>query len=111
MSRIGKKPVTVPSGVTVVVENNFATVNGPKGQLTAQFNADLTFDVQASVVEIARPSETKFHKSIHGTTRALLNNMVLGVSQGFKKELKMVGVGYRAAMQGTKLVLQEYFLA
>jgi large subunit ribosomal protein L6 len=106
MSRIGKKPVTVPSGVTVVVENNFATVKGPKGQLTAQFNADLTFDVQESVVEIARPSETKFHKAIHGTTRALLNNMVVGVSEGFKKELKMVGVGYRAAMQGNKLVLQ-----
>lgn len=106
MSRIGKKPVTVPSGVTVTVENNFATVNGPKGQLTSQFNADLTFDVQETVIEITRPSEAKFHKSIHGTTRALLNNMVVGVSEGFKKELKMVGVGYRAAMQGDKLVLQ-----
>ncbi len=63
MSRIGKKPVTVPSGVTVVVENNFATVKGPKGQLTAQFNADLTFDVQESVVEIARPSNSWYYKS------------------------------------------------
>jgi len=106
MSRIGKKPVTVPSGVTVTVENNFVTVNGPKGQLEAQFNADLTFDVQENIVEIVRPSEAKFHKAIHGTTRALLNNMVVGVSEGFKKELKMVGVGYRSAMQGNTLVLQ-----
>lgn len=106
MSRIGKKPVTVPSGVTVTVENNFVTVKGPKGQLEAQFNTDLTFDVQENIVEIVRPSEAKFHKAIHGTTRALLNNMVVGVSEGFKKELKMVGVGYRSAMQGNTLVLQ-----
>jgi len=106
MSRIGKKPVTVPSGVTVAVENNFVTVKGPKGQLEAQFNTDLTFDVQENIVEIVRPSEAKFHKAIHGTTRALLNNMVVGVSEGFKKELKMVGVGYRSAMQGNTLVLQ-----
>ena len=106
MSRIGKKPINLPSDVTIKIENNFVTVNGPKGQLEAQFNADLTFDVQENVVEIVRPSEAKFHKAIHGTTRALLNNMVVGVSEGFKKELKMVGVGYRSAMQGNTLVLQ-----
>ena len=106
MSRIGKKPITLPSGVTLTVENNYVTVNGPKGQLESQFNADLGIKVEENVVEISRPSESKFHKSIHGTTRALLNNMILGVSEGFKKELKMVGVGYRAAMEGSKLVLQ-----
>ena len=106
MSRVGKKPITLPAGVTVTNENNFVTVKGPKGELQSQFNTELTINLNENVVEVVRPSESKFHRAIHGTTRALLNNMVLGVSEGFKKELKMIGVGYRAAMQGTKLVLQ-----
>lgn len=107
MSRIGKKLINVPAGVTVTVaEGNVVTVKGPKGTLEDTFNADLTIKVEENTVEIVRPSESKFHRTIHGTTRALLNNMVIGVAEGFKKELKMIGVGYRAAMQGTKLVLQ-----
>ncbi|AIO18118.1 50S ribosomal protein L6 [Candidatus Izimaplasma bacterium HR1] len=107
MSRIGKKLITLPADVTVTVgEGNNVTVNGPKGQLNSTFNADLTITVEDNKVEVVRPSESKFHRAIHGTTRALINNMVLGVSEGFKKELKMIGVGYRAAMQGTKIVIQ-----
>lgn len=106
MSRIGKKPINLPEGIEVTVVDNFVTVKGPKGTLDCQFNKDLTIDVNGLIVNISRPSETKFHKSIHGTTRALFNNMVIGVTKGFGKELKMVGVGYRAAMQGTKIVLQ-----
>lgn len=107
MSRIGKKLINVPADVTITVaEGNVVTVKGPKGTLEDTFNADLTIKVEENTVEIVRPSESKFHRTIHGTTRALLNNMVIGVSEGFKKELKMIGVGYRAAMQGTKLVLQ-----
>ena len=106
MSRIGKKPINLPEGVAITVENNYVTVKGPKGQLESQFNTELTFNIEENVVEIVRPSESKFHRTIHGTTRALFNNMVVGVTEGFKKELKMIGVGYRAAVQGPKLVLQ-----
>jgi large subunit ribosomal protein L6 len=106
MSRIGKKTIFLPEGVEVTVgENNNVTVKGPKGQLENQFNTELTINVENNEINISRPSESKFHKTIHGTTRALLNNMVLGVSEGFGKELKMIGVGYRAQMQGTKLVI------
>jgi large subunit ribosomal protein L6 len=106
MSRIGKKPITLPEGVTVTVENNFVTVKGPKGTLDNQFNNELAIEVKEGVVELTRPSESKFHKAIHGTTRALINNMVLGVTDGFVKDLRMIGVGYRAAVQGNTLVLQ-----
>jgi len=107
MSRIGKKVINLPADVTVTVgEGNLVTVKGPKGQLVDTFNADLTIKVEDNTVEVVRPSESKLHRTIHGTTRALINNMVVGVSEGFKKELKMVGVGYRAAMQGNKIVLQ-----
>ncbi len=107
MSRIGKKLINVPADVTVTVaEGNVVTVKGPKGTLVDTFNTDLTIKVEENTVEIVRPSESKNHRTIHGTTRALINNMVVGVAEGFKKELKMIGVGYRAAMQGTKLVLQ-----
>ncbi len=105
MSRIGKKPITLPENVEVnVVENNI-TVKGPKGQLEFAFNNELSVEINENVLTIVRPSETKFHRAIHGTTRALINNMIIGVSEGFKKELKMIGVGYRASMQGTKLVV------
>lgn len=105
MSRIGKKAIIVPQGVEVVVENNFVTVKGPKGNLERQFNNELTIQLDDNTLTIERPSESKFHKSIHGTTRALINNMVVGVSEGFKKQLRMVGVGYRAQLQGNTLVL------
>ena len=106
MSRIGKKTINLPTGVELNIVENYVTVKGPKGTLEAQFNKELAINVEGTEINISRPSETKFHKSIHGTTRALLNNMILGVTEGFKKELKMIGVGYRAAVQGPKLVLQ-----
>jgi large subunit ribosomal protein L6 len=106
MSRIGKKPISLPNGVEVTVgENNTVTVKGPKGELTSAFNTEMVIKVADGTLEVERPSESKFHRTIHGTTRALLNNMVVGVSEGFKKQLKMIGVGYRAQLQGSKLVL------
>ena len=105
MSRIGKKPVTVPAGVEVSVLDNFVTVKGPKGTLEDQFNKDLTIEVNGTEINIVRPSDNKFYRTIHGTTRALINNMVVGVTEGFKKDLKMIGVGYRASVQGEKLVV------
>ena len=106
MSRIGKKPISLPNGVTVTVgENNIVTVKGAKGELTSTFNTDMVIKVEDQTLEVERPSESKFHRTIHGTTRALLNNMVVGVSEGFKKDLKMIGVGYRASIQGKKIVI------
>lgn len=105
MSRIGNKVITIPKGVEVKIDNNFATVKGPKGELKQQFSDELTFSVEGNEIKVVRPSDSKKHKTIHGTTRALLANMVTGVSEGFKKELELVGVGYRAQMQGKKLVL------
>ena len=105
MSRIGKKVITLPQGVTVAVEGNNITVTGPKGTLDFNFNNEMTVNVEESVVTVVRPSETKTHRALHGTTRALINNMVQGVNEGFKKELRMVGVGYRAILQGTTLVI------
>jgi large subunit ribosomal protein L6 len=106
MSRIGKKPISLPNDVEVTVEaGNVLTVKGPKGTLTGTFNTELTITVDNGQLEVERPSETKFHRSIHGTTRALINNMIVGVTEGFKKQLKMVGVGYRASIQGNKLVI------
>ncbi len=106
MSRIGKKPISLPTGVEVKVEGNVITVKGAKGSLDFTFNNELSVEVEGTELTVVRPSDSKFHKTIHGTTRALINNMVVGVSEGFKKELKMIGVGYRAAVQGQKVVLQ-----
>ncbi|CAM3243033.1 50S ribosomal protein L6 [Filibacter tadaridae] len=106
MSRIGKKPVEVPENVTVTItEGNFVTVKGPKGELTNTFNKDIKIEQEGNEITFTRPSESKDHRSIHGTTRSLLNNMVVGVSTGFERKLELVGVGYRAQLQGTKLVL------
>jgi large subunit ribosomal protein L6 len=106
MSRIGKKPIALPNGVEVTVdENNLVTVKGPKGTLSLTANKDMKVTVDNGVLEVERPSETKAHKTIHGTTRALINNLVVGVTEGFKKELVMKGVGYRAQLQGSKLVI------
>ena len=105
MSRIGNKVITVPAGVEVNIVDNFATVKGPKGELKQQFDKDMTFNIEGSEIAVVRPSDSKRHRTVHGTTRAILANMVEGVSTGFKKELELIGVGYRAQMQGKKLVL------
>lgn len=105
MSRIGKKPITIPSGVEVTLNGNVITVKGPKGSLEFTFNSELEVNIENNEITLVRPSDQKFHRSIHGTTRALINNMILGVSEGFKKELVMKGVGYRALLQGKKLVI------
>jgi len=105
MSRIGKKPIIIPDGVQYTNENNFVTVKGPKGQLARQFNGDLTISVEGNELIVTRPSDNKEHRALHGTTRSVLANMVEGVTNGFTKNLEMVGVGYRAAKSGNKLTL------
>ena len=106
MSRIGRMPITVPAGVTVTVgENNFVTVKGPKGTLTQALRPEMIIEQDAGVITVKRPNEEKETVAMHGMTRALLNNMIVGVSEGFKKELEINGVGYRAAKEGNKLVL------
>ncbi len=106
MSRVGKKLIEVPASVTVTVaEDNTVTVKGPKGELTRQFNKDMKFEQEGNIITVVRPSDSKEHRTIHGTTRALLANMVTGVSEGFTRSLELIGVGYRASMQGNKLVL------
>ncbi|MFZ2462304.1 MAG: 50S ribosomal protein L6 [Caldibacillus thermoamylovorans] len=105
MSRIGKKPIELPAGVTVTLNGNRVTVKGPKGELSREFNKDITITVEDNVVTVTRPSDSKEHRTVHGTTRAILANMVEGVSKGFEKSLELIGVGYRAQKQGNKLVL------
>jgi ribosomal protein L6 len=105
MSRIGNKVITIPAGVEVNINDNFATVKGPKGELKQQFDKDMTFNIEGNEITVVRPSDSKRHRTVHGTTRAILANMIEGVSAGFKKELELIGVGYRAQMQGIKLVL------
>ena len=105
MSRIGNKHIVLPAGVTFEQNGNTVTVKGPKGQLEYTYNADLTVEVKENEVVITRPTDGKFHRTIHGTTRALLNNMVVGVSEGFEKVLEINGTGYRAQLQGKVLVV------
>lgn len=105
MSRVGKKPIVIPAGVTVTLNNNTVTVKGPKGELTRTFHSDMTINVEENLVTITRPSDVKEHRALHGTTRAVLANMVEGVSTGFTRGLELIGVGYRAQKQGNKLVL------
>ncbi|MGT2820460.1 50S ribosomal protein L6 [Streptococcus intermedius] len=105
MSRIGNKVIPLPAGVELTNKDNVVTVKGPKGELTRTFSKDIDIRVEGTEVTLHRPNDTKEMKTIHGTTRALLNHMVHGVSEGFKKELEMRGVGYRAQLQGKKLVL------
>ena len=105
MSRIGNKVIPLPAGVELTNKDNVVTVKGPKGELTRTFSKDIDIRVEGTEVTLHRPNDTKEMKTIHGTTRALLNNMVHGISEGFKKELEMRGVGYRAQLQGKKLVL------
>ena len=110
MSRIGKKPVIIPANVTVdVAENNVVTVKGPKGTLTYGFHPDMILKVEGNTVIVDRPDEEHLHKSLHGLTRTLLNNMVEGVANGYKKELDVNGVGYRVEKKENKLVMRLGF--
>ena len=105
MSRIGNKPVVIPAGVTVDLKDTTVTVKGPKGELTYTFNQNISLEQREGEVVFTRPDDSKENKTIHGTTRAVFNNMVVGVTEGFQKELELIGVGYRAQLQGKKLVL------
>ncbi|HAL62726.1 MAG TPA: 50S ribosomal protein L6 [Chloroflexi bacterium] len=105
MSRIGRMPVEVPAGVQVEIEDSRVTVRGPKGELARLFHPDMTISLEEGQIIVRRPTDNRKHRSLHGLTRALLANMVQGVSEGFRKELEIVGVGYRAEIQGEKLVL------
>lgn len=103
MSRIGKMPITVPAGVTVTIENNFVTVKGPKGELSRQINKNMKLTLDNGVLTVERPNDEKENRSLHGLTRTLINNMVVGVTQGFSKTLEINGVGYRCALQGKNI--------
>ncbi len=105
MSRIGNKIVVLPAGVEVKQDGNNITVKGPKGELTRPFSSDIKMNIEGNEVTFTRPNDSKEMKTIHGTTRANFNNMVVGVSEGFQKALELQGVGYRAQLQGKKLVL------
>ena len=105
MSRIGKAPIEIPAGVTVQVKDNVVTVKGPKGELSQEVNPDITVKVEDGHVVLTRPSDDKEHRAMHGLYRALIHNMVVGVSEGYKKEMELVGVGYRAAATGQVLEL------
>ena len=105
MSRIGNKPVTIPAGVTVTLNNNTITVKGPKGELSRELHTDMVVKVEENTLTVERPSDNKLHRSLHGTTRSIISNMVEGVTNGYERKLELVGVGYRASKQGTKLVL------
>ncbi|MBQ9704477.1 MAG: 50S ribosomal protein L6, partial [Clostridia bacterium] len=106
MSRIGKLPITVPAGVDVKIsDTNEITVKGKNGTLTRQLHPDMIVKKDGDVITVTRPSEQKMHKALHGLTRTLVNNMVVGVTEGFTKELEINGVGYRAQLLGKKLVL------
>ncbi|MEO1643670.1 MAG: 50S ribosomal protein L6 [Chloroflexota bacterium] len=106
MSRIGKKPIDLPAKVEVKINVNEVTVKGPKGELTRTFNPDMDIKVEDGTIVVERPSDLRHHKALHGLTRALLANMVTGVSEGFRKTLEIEGVGYQAIMQGSNLELR-----
>ena len=107
MSRIGKKPVNIPANVTVTIaDENVVTVKGPKGTLTRAFHPDMILKLDGNVLTVDRPDEEHLHKSLHGLTRTLLNNMVEGVDKGYSKELEVNGVGFRCEKKGTQLVMR-----
>lgn len=105
MSRIGRKPISVPNGVQVSLEQAQITVKGPKGSLSRKLHPDMLLTIKDNVITVERPSDNKLHRSLHGTTRTVVANMVNGVTEGFTKTLDLVGVGYRANKSGNKLVL------
>ncbi len=109
MSRIGKMPVPVPDGVNVTIEGTKVTVKGPKGELTREFHPQMTITLEDGKVVVKRPDDTRYFKALHGLTRALINNMVIGVSQGYSKVLEIHGTGYRAELQGKTLVMNLGF--
>jgi large subunit ribosomal protein L6 len=105
MSRIGRKPIQVPNGVTINLDNTVITVKGPKGSLSREVHKDMKVNVSETEILIERPSDNKLHRSLHGTTRSIIANMVSGVTEGFSRNLELVGVGYRANKAGDKIVL------
>ena len=105
MSRIGRKPINIPAGVTVKMNDGVITVKGAKGTLTQKIHPNMTVSIDADVVHVTRPDDEKENRALHGLTRALLHDMVVGVSEGYKKVLMIVGVGYKAVKQGNKLML------
>nr|WP_320146349.1 50S ribosomal protein L6 [uncultured Anaeromusa sp.] len=109
MSRIGRMPITIPAGVTIKLDGNVVTVKGPKGELTREVAKALTITIEENTLTVERPSDVKEHRSLHGLTRTLINNMVVGVTEGFTKTLEINGVGYRAAKSGNKVTLSLGF--
>ena len=105
MSRVGRMPIDIPAGVTATLDGQVITVKGPKGELTRTLHPDMKVTAQDNVITVERPNDEKNNRALHGLTRALIANMVKGVTEGFKKELEIVGVGYRAQMKGKKLAL------
>lgn len=106
MSRIGKKPIAIPGGVQVAVKDASISVKGPKGELQRAFNPSMSVKIEGGAVNVARPDDSKFYKAMHGLYRSLINNMILGVTQGYEKKLEIVGVGFKAEMKSKRLVLQ-----
>ncbi len=110
MSRVGRMPIAIPAGVTITVSpENVVTVKGPKGELTKAMHKDINIAIEDNSIVVTRPSEVKEHRALHGLTRALINNMVVGVTEGYQKTLELIGVGYRAQLQGKKLVMNLGF--
>jgi len=109
MSRIGRKPINIPAGVEAKFENGVMTVKGPKGTLTQKINPNMTVEINGAVIEVKRPNDEKLNRSLHGLTRTLISNMITGVTEGYKKELEVNGVGYRVQKQGKKLVMNIGF--
>ena len=105
MSRIGKKPIAIPAGVEVKLDGTVITVKGAKGTLTRELHPNITVEIDGAVINVSRPNDEKLNRSLHGLTRTLISNMVIGVSEGYKKELEVNGVGYRAEVKGKDLVL------
>ena len=105
MSRIGKQPILIPEGVNIDVKESLVTVKGPKGSMNLDIHKDMILHVEKGSLSITRPSDDRDHRSLHGTTRMILNNSIIGVSEGFEKELQIHGVGYQAKMQGTRLMV------
>lgn len=109
MSRIGRKPINIPAGVEVKIDGSVVTVKGPKGTLTKEFHPHMHIAVEGNEILVTRPDDSKLNKSLHGLTRTLVHNMVLGVTEGFKKDLEIQGVGYRVQKQGSQLVMNLGF--
>jgi large subunit ribosomal protein L6 len=105
MSRIGRKPINIPAGVTATIADGVITVKGPKGTLDFNFNPAMTVEIKDNVIEVTRPNDAKENRSLHGLTRTLIYNMIVGVTEGYKKELEVNGVGYRVMKQGNKCVM------